>query len=270
MAANHTPPRYLIANADDFGWSEHTAEVTMHCFHEGVLSSATMMVNRPGFGCAAAFARKNPQYSYGLHICLVDEFPVSAPGDIPTLVDAAGRFYPTAVFLRRAFQGRIRAEDVQREIMAQVQCMQAAGVAPSHFDSHGHIHKVPVVARALLRLRNKTGVPRVRCMQDIFFQCRSGIVRGLYHQLVTRWLRSAYQTPAHFLMVTGRLTETETNWWGPCICALPSGVSEIGFHPGLAEEGWRTLETRDVLRTGRSMLQRAGVDLIPYHDVRVV
>jgi len=76
--------RLLIVNADDFGFSDHTVEATIECFERGVLSSVTIMPNRPAFGEAAAFAREHPEFSYGLHPCLTDKRPVSDPAEIPT------------------------------------------------------------------------------------------------------------------------------------------------------------------------------------------
>jgi predicted glycoside hydrolase/deacetylase ChbG (UPF0249 family) len=257
----------VILNADDFGWSEHTVDVTAHCFREGVLSSATLMVNREGFSRAAAFARAHPQFSYGLHICLVDEYPVSSPDSIPSLVARDGRFYPTAIFIRRAMLGQIRAAEVRREITAQVERLVRSGLTPSHFDSHGHIHKVPVVLRALLALRPVLGVPRVRCMQDLQVCGGGNPARRLFHAFSSRWLRMGYRTPDHFLMVTGQLDACPPDWLEQQLGALPSGVTEIGYHPGMEEEPWRTRETSDVLRAGRRALQRSGADLITYHEL---
>ena len=182
MPSAQPPPRTLIVNADDFGWTDHTVEVAQRCFQAGVVSSASMMVNRPGFARAAAFARAHPQHAYGLHLCLVDEFPVSPAAAIPSLVDRTGRLHSRASFLGRAFAGSIRSADLCREIRAQVACMRAAGIAPTHFDSHGHTHKLPIVARALLRLADETGVPAVRCPQDLFYDGRGRFADRLYNR----------------------------------------------------------------------------------------
>ena len=66
-----------------------------------------MMPNMPAFERAAAFARAHPEFSYGLHLCLTDERPVSDPTAIPTLVAADGCFWRTPEFFKRALTGRI-------------------------------------------------------------------------------------------------------------------------------------------------------------------
>ena len=50
-----------------------------------------MMPNMPAFERAAVFAREHPEFSYGLHLCLTDERPVSDPAAIPTLVAPDGQ-----------------------------------------------------------------------------------------------------------------------------------------------------------------------------------
>jgi predicted glycoside hydrolase/deacetylase ChbG (UPF0249 family) len=69
--------RKLIINADDFGFSKETVEKTIEFFQKGLISSATLMPNMPAFEEAVDFAIQHPQFSYGLHLCLSDENPLS-------------------------------------------------------------------------------------------------------------------------------------------------------------------------------------------------
>ena len=261
--------RQLIANADDFGWSDHTVEATKQCFAAGVLSSATLMVNRPGFPQAAAYARQHPEFSYGLHICLVDERPISPVASIPSLVGSNGLLHRTPQFFLRAALGLIRWQDICREVRAQTACMQVTGLQPSHFDSHGHMHRVPVVIRALLYLADETGVKAVRGAQDIFVQPRLTMIRSLYNRRVTNALRRQYMTPDHFFMVTGCSRLAASNWWRHALESLPEGTTEIGYHPGFQEEEWRTLETRAVMLGGRECIDAAGIRVINYKEFSV-
>ncbi|AEB07287.1 YdjC family protein [Coriobacterium glomerans PW2] len=50
----------LIINADDFGYSAGINHGILDAFTEGILTSATLMANMPGFDMAADMARANP------------------------------------------------------------------------------------------------------------------------------------------------------------------------------------------------------------------
>ncbi|HZL96248.1 MAG TPA: ChbG/HpnK family deacetylase, partial [Vicinamibacterales bacterium] len=66
-------PRFCIINGDDFGASAgvNRGIVEAHC--DGVLTSASLMVNRPGAAEAARLSRDLPQMSVGLHCALTAE-----------------------------------------------------------------------------------------------------------------------------------------------------------------------------------------------------
>ncbi|HMJ65052.1 MAG TPA: ChbG/HpnK family deacetylase, partial [Candidatus Binatia bacterium] len=55
-----TTKRRLIINADDFGRSTEINTAVIRAHAEGVLTSASLMVNEDGFEEAVAMARKHP------------------------------------------------------------------------------------------------------------------------------------------------------------------------------------------------------------------
>jgi len=52
-------PRRLIVNADDFGRSASINQAVIRAHREGILTSASLMVNEPACDEAAALAREN-------------------------------------------------------------------------------------------------------------------------------------------------------------------------------------------------------------------
>ncbi len=145
-------------------------DATIECFRRGVLSSATMMPNMPAFEHAAVFAREHPEFSYGLHLCLTDERPVSDPAAIPTLVASDGCFWKTAEFFKRAMTRRIAAADVRRETLAQLTRMRERGIAVRHLDAHGHVHKAALVPCALRPVAGEFGIATVRRTQNLYYK----------------------------------------------------------------------------------------------------
>jgi predicted glycoside hydrolase/deacetylase ChbG (UPF0249 family) len=257
--------RRLIVNADDFGFSEHTVSATIECFQRGILSSATMMPNMPAFEPAAAFAREHPEFSYGLHLCLTDERPVSDPAAIPTLVAPGGSFRKTAEFFQRALTGRIAGADIRRETLAQLTRMKEQGIAVRHLDAHGHVHKAAIVPCALRRVLGEFGIATVRRTQNLFYK-GPRVSRRCFNFVTNPFIRLLGRTTDYFLMVAGTLGDGDTRWWEWCIERLPEGVTEIGIHPGW-DEPWRRLDTLPALERGRQYLEDAGVEMISFHEL---
>jgi predicted glycoside hydrolase/deacetylase ChbG (UPF0249 family) len=253
--------RKLIVNADDFGFSEETVGVTIDLFEKGLVTSASMMPGMPAFSKAAAFARRNPTHSYGLHLCLTDEVPLSSPKDIPSLVDETGRFCQTRNFWKRAFSGRIEPSEIEREVCAQLDALLGAGVDVTHVDGHGHVHKAPVVSGVLRRVMLRKRVLAVRRTQNLYL---GGWELGaLFNWLTRHGVARCGRTTDFFLMVTGRIEVDDLSWWKRAIAILPEGLTEIGIHPGILEN-WRQAETLPLLQdAGNSVLAR-DVRLVSY------
>ncbi len=257
--------RLLIVNADDFGFSDDTVEATIECFERGVLSGATMMPSMPAFEKAAAFAREHPEFSYGLHLCLTDECPVSDPAEIPTLIAPGGRFWTTSEFFKRVLTGRLARLDIRREMLAQLGRMNDVGVPVRHIDAHGHVHKAPIVLRALYGVVEEAGIVTVRRTQNLFYR-RPRFSQWCGNSLANRFIRLLGRTTDYFLMVAGALHNGDTHWWEQCIERLPQGVTEIGIHPGW-DEPWRRLDSMPVLERGHQYLKDAGIRLINFNDL---
>jgi hypothetical protein len=262
---NHTSNIELIVNADDFGYSEHTVDATIECFQRGVLSSATLMPNMPAVERAAAFARAHPRFSYGLHLCLTDERPLSDPATIPTLVASNGCFWRGPEFFQRALTGRIAGRDIRREALAQLTRMKDLGLCVRHLDAHGHAHKAAIVPWALRDVLAQAGIATVRRTQNLFYK-RPRLSRWCFNHAANVFIRRLGRTTDHFLMVTGTLGPDEARWWPSCIERLPTGVTEIGIHPGW-DQPHRQLDTEPVVAHGRQYLDAAGVQLISFNEL---
>ena len=229
------------------------------------LSSATMMPNMPAFERAAVFAREHPEFSYGLHLCLTDERPVSDPAAIPTLVAPDGCFWKTAEFFKRALTGRIAGADIRRETLAQLTRMQERGIAVRHLDAHGHVHKAAVVPCALRRVLGASGIATVRRTQNLFYK-RPRFSRRCFNLLANTFIRLLGRTTDYFLMVAGTLGEGDTAGGNAASSGSPkesrrSASIPAGMSPGAGST------PMPVLERGRRYLEDAGVQLISFHEL---
>jgi chitin disaccharide deacetylase len=100
----------LIVNADDFGLTAGVTDGIVEAHVRGILTSTSLMVDRPAAEQAAALSREHPRLSVGLHF----------EDDTPELDDPA--------YAARQFAHQLRR---YRELM---------GSEPTHVDSHHHVH----------------------------------------------------------------------------------------------------------------------------------
>jgi predicted glycoside hydrolase/deacetylase ChbG (UPF0249 family) len=124
--------RWCICNADDFGATRgvNRGVIEAHC--AGVLTSASLMVNRRGSVEAAELAAGHPDLGVGLHVNLTNE------GD--PVVDVED------------------AEACRAELDLQIGMFHdLVGRSPTHLDVHHNLHRrpnlVPVFREAAHRLR---------------------------------------------------------------------------------------------------------------------
>ena len=153
--------RLLVINADDLGFAPGVNRGIVEAHEAGTLSSASMMVNTPAFGEAAALVRERvPTLGVGLHLNLLAGRPLAV---VPTLADPrSGEFYSFGELARRAMIGRVSASDVRRECDAQLAALAAEGISITHLDSHRHTHALPGVLPAVLASARGAGVRVVR------------------------------------------------------------------------------------------------------------
>src|SRR3954469_11401018 len=68
----------MIINADDFGYSSSVNRAILQAFDEGLVSSATLMSNMPGFEEACVFAHERNLLAYvGGHLVLSEGQPLT-------------------------------------------------------------------------------------------------------------------------------------------------------------------------------------------------
>jgi predicted glycoside hydrolase/deacetylase ChbG (UPF0249 family) len=98
----------------------------------------------------------------GVHLAVDEYHPILPAADIPTLVNAEGRFPSRGrQFLNMALNSRTKG-DLLREWDAQISRIVAAGIKLTHIDGHGHCHAHPAVTGIIIRLAERYGIAHVR------------------------------------------------------------------------------------------------------------
>lgn len=156
----------LIINGDDFGYSAAVNRAIIEAHREGVLTSASLMVNERAAAEAVALAHATPSLAVGLHLALVLGRAALPPHELPHITDSHGNFTNSSLTagLQYYFHPAARRE-VRREMRAQFEKFAATGLPFSHVDGHTHLHQHPVIFKELLRLCAEFGVKRVRVVK---------------------------------------------------------------------------------------------------------
>lgn len=130
--------RLLIIHADDVGMCHSVNVATINAMEKGVVTCASIMIPCPWMPEIAEYCRKHPNADFGLHLTLTSEWslyrwrPVTPIGEVPGLLDKEG-FMPQTVEETAA---QATAEEVTKEIRAQIKRARAFGIVPTHVDSH--------------------------------------------------------------------------------------------------------------------------------------
>ena len=251
-------PRLVVINADDLGFTSGVNRGILEAYSAGALSSASMMVNTPGFAEAVDLVRADaPRLGVGLHVNLVVGRPLS---DVPSLTDPeTGSFHSIDVLVRRALASQIVLEEVRRECDAQLAALSAAGFQATHVDSHRHAHATPGILPAVVASAHAAGVRIVRRPLDqpslldpiasakmlVLHAAWRGALRGVvpaHRELLARAPHFRGIAMQGMPDVRQRLLET--------LDVLPRGVTEIMVHPGYDDP---TLAALDPYRTEREV-----------------
>ena len=257
--------RILVINADDLGFAPGVNRGIFEAHAAGAVSSASMMVTAPAFAEAAERAqRETPELGIGLHLNLIAGAPLSS---VPSLVDAAtGKFCPLDVLVRRSLAGQVDATEVRRECEAQLAALVAAGITPSHIDSHRHVHAMPGVLPAVAAVAHAAGIPVVRrpldrvTMLDPVASAKILVVHAAWRTALTGVApahRGLLARAPHFRGIAMQGMPDIRERLLATIDQLPIGATEIMVHPGYDDD---VLAAQDSMRTERAVELKALCD----------
>ena len=232
--------------ADDFGLAVAVNEAIEQAHRRGVLTTASLMVGAEAAPDAIARARRLPSLKVGLHLVVVCGRPTLPPDHIPDLVGPDGRFSNRLAragldfFFRPAARRQLKAE-----IRAQFIKFGESGLRLDHVNAHKHMHLHPTVLSLILEVGRDFGLQALRLPYEPFSHSwratRESFLGRLWAEIfLAPWLgvmrrrigRSGLRRNDYLFGMhdTGRMCEERVLKY---LGNLPSGGSEIYFHPAL-------------------------------------
>src|SRR5674476_758155 len=277
-SSNRKSIHRLIVNADDFGLSHSVNEAVIRAHRDGILTSASLMVNEPGFDETVKLAKDNPKLGVGLHLTLLMGHSALPPEKIPNLVNAHGEFSnsPVGVGMSYFFKRNLRAQ-LHAEIHAQFEKFHATGLTLDHVNGHLHLHLHSVVFKILMEDADKLRIRHLRLTRDCLARSRRMAGgRWFYrtsHAAIYDWLSSRAREPLrqrgikHAQITFGLLQDSRVDeeYILKLLPELPPGDSELYSHPSL--DKFKHEFDALVSPRVRELVNKLGIELIRYQDL---
>lgn len=145
----------LIINADDLGLTPGCNAGIIRAMTEGIVTDTTLMINTRYTEEAVTKLKNQGISRVGLHLNLTFGEPLIPADEVPSLVDANGRFNRK---IEKAAP-MMSPVEVKRELSAQVEKFLATGLGLTHLDGHHHAHTYPEIIDIAISLAQQMGVP---------------------------------------------------------------------------------------------------------------
>jgi len=253
----------LIVCADDFGLTRGVNNGIVDCYKNGILRSASLLANGPELDHAVELSREHPELDLGIHLSLNDFAPV-CPEIMRDLLDGRGFFFSSYLRVIKKISlipglGR----RIQGEFRCQIEKILEKGVAPSHINSHKHLHLYPPLWKIVNGLASEYGIPYIRypverienlsCLLKHKGNRRSGrkllffvaffLFFTLLHRYGTSRSKKGVKSPDYFcgLYATGFLSEAVVS---DLIKSMRPGLTELMCHPGYLDDDLKQIPTR--------------------------
>jgi hopanoid biosynthesis associated protein HpnK len=270
--------RRLIVNADDFGGSASINQAVIHAHREGILTTASLMVNEPGLNEAVQLAKANSTLGVGLHLTLLMGHAALPHAQIPGLANTRGELSnsPVGVGMKYFFQRGLRRQ-IRAEIHAQFEKFHATGLPLDHVNGHLHMHLHPVVFSILMEDAGPLGIRHLRLTRDCLARSNR-MTKGrwfyrvshaaIYELLSSRARKPLAQRGIRHAQITFGLLQNalvDEDYVLKLLPELPDGDSELYSHPSL--DVFRHEYAALISPRVKALVQELGIKLIRYQDL---
>lgn len=231
--------RQLIINADDLGLSEEVSLGIEQSYTTGVVSSASLMANMPGFDEGVQVALRNPDLGIGVHLNLIRGKPITSVDDAFPLL-ANGKFIDNIFHIGRLSANPDYLRAAENEYRAQIEKILDSGVKPDHLDfekHHGIWKSLYTVADRLakeykLAIRSYSE-PLFFVMQNLPFAGYNKFWNSLHLKFYNTFWHRGFTSPSpDYFFGQTHIGEINKSYLLSLIKNLPAGISELMTHPG--------------------------------------
>ena len=224
------PPRKLIVNADDLGYTPATTAGILAAHERGIVTSASLMV-RPASAAEAVLKAEAIGFrDLGLHLDL-GEWVCRGAGEWTALYEVVDLGDAAAV-----------AAECERQL---ARFRELTGRDPTHLDSHQHVHRQEPVRAAAVEIARRLAIPlrdfapRIAYRGDFYGQYGRGvaapellteesivgILRDTTAEVVEVGCHPGWDPDLETMYCHERIREVEVL----CSPTLPGAIADLGF-----------------------------------------
>jgi len=265
----------LIVTADDFGLTERVNEAIVLAYRNGIVTSASLMVNGQAFDSAVHLARRNPGLDIGFHLNLTDD-PFK--------------------FIGAILRGKMRRTDIEREIRVQIEKALGTGLEITHIDGHKHVHAIPLVLRTIREVAPHYGIQAIRAgvvktpeMSSLLRRNPKSRLTIVKQCVLAKIAFAAWQFSCPAKTQSGMISPDvfygiehtgflDLEAIASIVDDLAPGVHELMCHPGYVDDELCRTPTRlraqrerelELLTSPevRKLIEDAGIRLVSYRDL---
>lgn len=259
------PPtqRRAILHVDDVGMCHGANQAFLELFRAGRVTCGSVMVPCPWFPEIAAAAADDPSLDLGVHLTLTSEWPQYRWRPLSTTSPASGLLDDGGFFPRNlpALAPRVVPEAAEAEMRAQVDRAIAAGIAPTHLDTHMGAALLPALIDAYLRVARDYGLPALLPRQPAGY---AGVL-GLGTLDGADWPARAESLAAEgmpmvdaFRMTPGAPSAESDAAYRDLVLGLPEGLTFVAIHPNAPGDIETIVPPRAHFRTDEYRLLGSG------------
>ncbi len=266
-----------IIHADDLGMCHSANLAGERVLAAGAVTSGSIMVPCPAFDEMAAYAVKHPQADLGLHLTFTSEWktyrwgPVAPRDKVPGLLDPAGFLWHEV----EQVAAHASPAEFEAELRAQVAKARAAGVKPTHLDTHmGTCFARPEYIKAYCQVALEEHIP---AMIPGPTEANVAMARemGLQYPRATVEALMAQGMPTLDTLirgVEGNDLPSRRQAYHQAIRNLKPGITQIIIHPAVMSDELRSITGTAVQRDAdyQVMCEPETLALIKAEGIKLV
>jgi predicted glycoside hydrolase/deacetylase ChbG (UPF0249 family) len=243
--------KYLIVNADDFGYFRCVTEGILEAHRKGIVTATGILANGHVFERDRDLIAAAEGIDFGVHLNLTEGRPLTESVR-RCFASHNSRFAGKMVFLKIYLAGRLPISHVVAEWRAQIEECLKFGLSLKFLNSHEHLHMLPALFDVTRNLAAEYGIPFVRLSapERILSLRSSRLVRDGALKLMDLRNSARTKTPSPYFLGMAHSGALSREHLGVLLESLkPGRVYELMCHPG-------RFDSREVTRK----------DLLDYHS----
>jgi predicted glycoside hydrolase/deacetylase ChbG (UPF0249 family) len=239
--------RVIILHADDAGMCEEANISVFRYLQNEQIQSTSGMPPCEYFDEFVAWANQNAEKDMGLHLTLTSEWQnyrwgsVSDPKSVPGLIDPDGFLWHEVPDVVK----HASAEEVEKEIRAQIDKAVSMGMDVDHIDTHmGTLYGTIDYAMAYMKVAQEYNIPAMVISLTDPEVLRRFQEEGYPVDENTSNLISQYPLPQlddFHAVPSGKTYDEKIQNFFQMVKALKPGLTEIIFHPSVDTENLKSI-----------------------------